>query len=566
MGKPSLRAVASTGLAPMVYSYVRFSDEKQAAGSSFARQTGYAEAFAKRKGLKLNEDLKMFDAGLSAFHATHLKHGKFGLFMQAIKLGRVTPGSFLVVEDFDRLSRRSPMEALRQMQDIIEAGVTLAIATTNIEYSAASLHVDPTALFLVLSKMITANQESAGKQRRVTAALRDRCVAYAAGDHSKHVHAGGKPGWLRRVNGKWEFIPEYKRGVVEAVRLFREGYGAGYIVDYLAEKGLRVSDGAPNSGQIVRLLTRPALMGEKRVAVRDEKTDGSGMMGEARLHVFPGYFPAVVNEAQFDEIQALIASRARKAVRGSLPSLLTGTRITICGYCGASMKAQMMTNKMKDDGTLADCHRRLQCVRVNVGGGCGVKGSCSSAPIERALMEWLSKIGNLRSLYDPAEAANGALVMARAELAKKDRGVARLMAALEDDEDTPIHEIKARLRKAREERDVLAERESKLALAAGEASRADRPDIAARWASLRAGVDALNYQARMQARQLVADTFESIVVYHRGVVPEEAPKGVVDVVLLAKGGIERLLRIDAKTGEVVHQESMPDSGFAPEES
>jgi DNA invertase Pin-like site-specific DNA recombinase len=541
MGKLSVRLEA-TNLQPRVYSYIRFSDEKQAAGSSLARQTGYAESVAKGKGLVLDQELKMFDAGLSAFHAAHRKRGKFGLFMEAIKLGKVTPGSVLVVEDFDRLSRQEPMEALRQLQDIIDVGV--AIVTGNgMEFSSASLRKDPTALFLVLSKMITANQESEGKKRRVTDALRMRCQAFESGDRSKHVHAGGKPGWLRRVNGKWQFIPERKRAVAEAIRLFREGYGAGYIANHLAATGQRVSDSEPNSGQIVRMLTRPALMGEKRVTVHEPAKDG--VEGDPHEYAFPGYFPAVIDAAQFDEIQALLASRARKAVRGTVPSLLTGTGITSCGYCGAAMKAQTMTNKMRDDGTLADGHRRLQCVRVNVGGGCSVKGSCSSAPIERELMGWLSDIGNLRSLYNPAATTSGALAVARADLAKKERGIARLMAALEEDEDQPIKEIKAQLRKARDERDALAERESRLALAAGEASRADRPDVAARWKALRTGVDALDYEARMQARQLVVDTFESIKVYHHGFKPAHSVKGEIGLLLLAKGGIERQLVINA---------------------
>ncbi|MNY53594.1 hypothetical protein D3C86_1893610 [compost metagenome] len=58
-----------------------------------------------------------------------------------------------------------------------------------------------------------------------------------------------------------------------------------------------------------------------------------------------------------------------------------------------------MANKRRADGTLADGHRRLQCVRVNSGDGCVVKGSCSAAPIERALMRYCSDLVNLRSLY-----------------------------------------------------------------------------------------------------------------------------------------------------------------------
>ena len=60
--------------------------------------------------------------------------------------------------------------------------------------------------------------------------------------------------------------------------------------------------------------------------------------------------------------------------------------------------------------------------------------------------------------------------------------------------------------------------------------------------------------ARLQTRQLVADTFERIVIYHRGMRPYEAPKGVIDVLLLAKGGRARLLRIDRRGGLVAAED------------
>lgn len=521
-----------------VYSYIRFSDEKQAAGSSLERQSEYAAQVAKRKGLVLDEELRMFDAGLSAFHADHKKRGKFGVFMAAIKSGLVARGSVLVVEDFDRLSRQAPMDALDQLREIIDGGVTL-ITANGMEFSTASLRRDPSGLFLVLSKMITANQESEVKKSRVTDAMRRRCQAFEAGDRSKLVATGGVPGWLRKVGQRWEFIPERQAAVAEALALFLAGCGAGFIANHLAATGQRVSSAEPHSGQIVRLLLRPELMGEKRVTVNEPSKEG--IDGEPREYVFPNYYPAVISAEKFDEVQLLLASRARKGVRGTLPSVLTGTGITTCGYCGSAMKAQMMTNKTRVDGTLADCHRRLQCSRVNVGGGCSVKGSCSSGPIERHLMQWLSEIGNLRSLYDTNSVTSGDLTIARAALAKKERGIARLKEALEEDDDVPVKEIKVQLRLAIDERDVLASRIAALSAASDEAVRADRPDVAAQWASLRSGVEALDYEARMRARQLIVETFTSITIYHHGLRP--AKSGKIALRLLAKGGIEKELLI-----------------------
>jgi hypothetical protein len=51
----------------------------------------------------------------------------------------------------------------------------------------------------------------------------------------------------------------------------------------------------------------------------------------------------------------------------------------------------------------------------------------------------------------------------------------------------------------------------------------------------------------------VADTFERIVVYHHGVDPGETPRGTIDLVLVAKGGAARQLRIN-RAGRVLAAE------------
>ena len=51
-----------------VYSYLRFSDLKQASGSSVGRQTAYAERWAAEHGMVLDVTLSMRDEGLSAYN------------------------------------------------------------------------------------------------------------------------------------------------------------------------------------------------------------------------------------------------------------------------------------------------------------------------------------------------------------------------------------------------------------------------------------------------------------------------------------------------------------------
>ena len=51
-----------------VYSYLRFSDAKQATGGSIDRQKQYAKKWADDHGYTLDESLSMRDEGLSAYN------------------------------------------------------------------------------------------------------------------------------------------------------------------------------------------------------------------------------------------------------------------------------------------------------------------------------------------------------------------------------------------------------------------------------------------------------------------------------------------------------------------
>jgi DNA invertase Pin-like site-specific DNA recombinase len=103
---------------PLVYSYLRFSDPRQAAGSSADRQLEYAQRWAAERGLVLDELLSLRDEGLSGYHQRHVTHGALGVFLRAVEDGRIEAGSVLVVEGLDRLSRAEPLKAQAQLTQI----------------------------------------------------------------------------------------------------------------------------------------------------------------------------------------------------------------------------------------------------------------------------------------------------------------------------------------------------------------------------------------------------------------------------------------------------------------
>jgi hypothetical protein len=174
-------------------------------------------------------------------------------------------------------------------------------------------------------------------------------------------------------------------------------------------------------------------------------------------------------------------------------------------------------------------------------------------------MTYCSDILNLQALYgaDRSSIPRAKLVKVQADLANveiklerltdvmlasKEGGIPRTFAKRARDLEFEQQRLKDAIQIA--ERDLSA------------TARIDIKGIDIAWKRLAAGVYEQDYDTRMQTRQLVADTFECITIYHRGIKPTD-DKGPMDMVLLAKGGTKRLLRID-RTGKLISSETIQE--------
>src|SRR5262245_49272109 len=87
------------------YSYIRFSKRVQANGDSLRRQLEGTQAYCDRKGLLLDDGLRLHDLGVSAYRGKNADVGALATFLEAVRIGRVPKGSVLIIESLDRLSR-----------------------------------------------------------------------------------------------------------------------------------------------------------------------------------------------------------------------------------------------------------------------------------------------------------------------------------------------------------------------------------------------------------------------------------------------------------------------------
>lgn len=531
----------------VVYSYLRFSDPKQAAGSSADRQAAYAARWAAEHGMQLDTSLSLRDEGLSAYHQAHVTRGALGAFLLAVEQGRIVPGSVLVVEGLDRLSRAEPIQAQAQLAQIINAGITVVTASDGKAYSRESLRAQPMDLIYSLLVMIRAHEESATKATRVSAAIVRRCKAWQDGTWRGKLRQGRDPQWLQETADGWQPVPERVAAVQEAVRLYLAGHSGQSIARRLQSAGLQVTNSSEaTSTHLYKVLANPALVGTKRVTAGGESFD------------LADYYPAVLDAATWSDLRAAGSHRGRRAGASQLPHIVTGLGITHCGYCGKAMSGQNLLGKIrKPDQPIPDGYRRLLCASSQYGAGrCIEPKSRSVAPVERALMTYCSDVLNLRALYpsDRASSTRAELAKARGRAADLDTQAQRLMDAMlaTADQGTPAM-FAQRARQIEAERAAVAAQAQQLEHELATLARTDSIGAEQRWAELRDGVLALDVDARLQARQLIADTFERLVIWTAGQRPDETPADQMDVLLVARGGIGRLLRINDR-GECLASE------------
>lgn len=535
-------------MAATVYSYTRFSSPRQAQGTSAERQTEMAQAWAKARGLTLDASLSMHDGGLSAYHQRHVKTGALGAFLEAISLGKIEPGSYLIVEQLDRLSRAMALQAQTQLSQIIQAGIIVVTTKDQKEYSLDSLKKNPMDLIMSLLIMIRAHEESESKSGRVKASVKNACEKWIAGTQKKIIRVGHDPFWIRQVGDKFELIPEK----VQAVRLILDMYKAGHahrgIRDKLQTLGIDPCSGQGFRVKTLSLITRTqTLIGTHHIKTTDET-------GE-KEYALEGYYPAILSKQEWQELVECVDERSRRpAPSNSFVNIVTGGGIMKCGYCKQAMVAQNRMARKDSTGRIQDFARRILCISRHTT-KCAYPQTKSVVPFERAIINYCSDLMNLRALYgtDRTQGPLAVISAKKSELIGIEKKLEKIADAMFDTDELPA--IIVRKAKSLEAEKAVIENDIKAAekqlLSNARTALDDSADK--KWQALAHGVEMHDPESRMKARQLIRDTFDSIEFFGEGICPAENQTGQMDVVLLAKGGVARLLSID-KTGAVLSSE------------
>src|SRR5262249_3596149 len=258
-------------------------------GDSERRQTDLTKAYCRRQGWLLS-DKTYEDLGVSAFHGKNALVGNLGEFLRAVQSGTVPPGSVLIVESLDRISRQGIDEGYDVVKRILKAGIRLVTLTPEREFDVTatkSLSKGALEIQLILER---AAEESERKSERIYAAWVGRREKARRGEDV--LVAGTLPAWIDNRGGKLRLIPERGQVVQRVFQLAWSGYGRHRIAQALQSEGIPPFGGQGEwpSCTIGFILTDRRALGEYQPRKRNRELDGPPI---------PNYYPAAVSEQEW---------------------------------------------------------------------------------------------------------------------------------------------------------------------------------------------------------------------------------------------------------------------------
>lgn len=334
----------------VAYSYVRFSTARQELGDSLRRQVAMARDYADKHNLRLSEQ-SFQDLGVSGFKGKNAQEGALGAFMTAVRNGMVAKGSYLLIEQFDRLSRDQVTKALRLLLDLVENGITVVTMVDGKVWDEKSVE-DVTNVLTSVILMSRAHEESKAKSRRLSEVWGQKKKAAASGT-ARRIVTSECPRWLAPNEDKTGFVvlEDKAESVRKAFALRIAGHGIVSIVSRANEEGWPCPGKPPvrkigesqedfekragastwHTSTVGRMLRNRAVLGEYQPHVNDPEDDNKRIPAGEPIK---DYYPAILDETTFLRAQAKADRSGRFPGRrdASLKNWLQGLLRCTCGH------------------------------------------------------------------------------------------------------------------------------------------------------------------------------------------------------------------------------------------
>jgi DNA invertase Pin-like site-specific DNA recombinase len=311
--------------------------------------------FCERHGLIPNQD-RLVDKGLSAYHGQHLKKGALGGFLQARRDGFIPAGSVLVVEEWNRFSRRQASVSERMLHAMWDLDLALGLVTQDQIITEESYNSDPGQSFVLKALQIQANEDSEVKSRHIKNLWQQRWDRYRE-KGEKFLSMSDAPKWLVIEDG--DFVPGPHARTIQMIfdLTVDKGLSGVGVAKELNKRGLKTPSGAIwTNANVSKVIRNDQVIGRK------SWPDG---------HTSDGYFPVIVDPKKVKRARAMAERRkanralgrtttAQGGLLGPCNNIFKG--VTFC-QCGAAM-----TDTTSHSGKYLD----LVCSAQNSGRKCTV--------------------------------------------------------------------------------------------------------------------------------------------------------------------------------------------------
>jgi hypothetical protein len=217
------------------------------------------------------------------------------------------------VESLDRLSREHIRPALTLLLNLIDAGVRVVQLIP--AEAVFGEDVEPMALMMAIMELSRGHSESRVKSERVGAAWREkkRRAAEDGAPLTKTV-----PAWLELRGATFAIRPQAAAVVKTIYRLATEGLSLQGITRKLNREKVKPIGNGPHWSEsyISKILKTRAAVGEFQPSVWKmmPREDGTGAMIYRPVpdgDPIPGYFPAVVTDAEWHAARAGVSRRGQ---------------------------------------------------------------------------------------------------------------------------------------------------------------------------------------------------------------------------------------------------------------
>ncbi|HEF0074905.1 TPA: recombinase family protein [Citrobacter youngae] len=313
---------------PKLYSYIRWSSDRQDKGTTKDRQLSAARTYAEEKGLEMVE---IIEPGVSAFRGKN-RSGKLGDFIDAVKSNAIPSDSWLYCENLDRLSRDQVDEALSLFLEMIRLGLTIVTGMDKKVYNKASIRQNPTDLMLSILLFIRGNEESETKSKRTIGNVVALVERHNQGLPVNIKSVGRHPFWIDDSGSQYEAVkkhPIYWNIAREAIDMFLDGHGVYSVKRALDEKYPNGLKGKEWDYQVLqKMRNNRALIGERTMKVGGQ------------IYKLKNYYPLLCK----DETEYLVLAekkeqnnfKSKKESKDKI-KLLSGLSLLRCSKCGGTM-------------------------------------------------------------------------------------------------------------------------------------------------------------------------------------------------------------------------------------